>query len=62
MYKRQSEGAATNLEFLDAQADFTRAKLNVLNAMADYNIAKVELEKLTGELENKIDKILAKEQ
>lgn len=57
-----SEGAATNLEFLDAQADFTRAKLNVLNAMADYNIAKVELEKLTGELENKIDKILAKEQ
>ncbi len=51
-------GAATNSELLDAQADLTRAKINLNNYLADYNVAKAQLDYLTGVLERKIEKIL----
>ena len=52
-------GAATNSELLDAQSDLTRAKINLNNYLADYNIAKAQLDYLTGALEQKIEKIIA---
>ncbi|RKZ32323.1 hypothetical protein DRQ33_06095 [bacterium] len=54
-------GAATNAELLDAQSDLTRANININNYMADFNIAKVQLKYITGELEKLMNEVLKNE-
>jgi len=54
-------GAATNSELLDAHSDLTRAKINFNTYLADYNIARAEVEMLTGQLEAKVNKLITEE-
>jgi len=55
-------GAATNSELLDAQSDLTRAEINHYTYLADFNIAKAEVEYLTGQLNTRLIKILENEE
>lgn len=56
-----SAGAATNSELLDAHSSLIQSEVNYINNLADFNIAKLQIQYYSGELEEKIKSILESE-